>query len=159
MFENFFFFPTGAVRAVRFSMHPTHPQLQKCVQPMESEYLLVHADTQCRPIFHDGNREYPVPAANSGRERAIRRQSLGCFFIATHSSSVRAPGLRRISSGTPILPISCKSAPQRTCTSSSSLKPKTRARSIVICVTRRVCPSVSLSRKSRARDQPSIVAS
>ena len=41
-----------------------------------------------------------------------------------HSSSSSAPGFRRIASGTPILPMSCSSAPRRTCTKSSSPRPR-----------------------------------
>ena len=56
----------------------------------------------------------------------------------------------------PILPMSCSSAPRRMWTSSASPTPMARARRRVISVTRRLWPSVSWSRRSSARDQPSM---
>lgn len=59
----------------------------------------------------------------------------------------------------PSLPISCKSEPRRKVSIFESSMPMNLASLTVISVTRRVFPSVPLSRRSRARAQPSIVAS
>ena len=57
------------------------------------------------------------------RREPSRGRSVGWRRITAHSSSVSGPGFRRMASGTPILPMSCSSAPRRTCTSSASAEP------------------------------------
>ena len=55
------------------------------------------------------------------RDRAQDARAVtGCCLIASNSSSVSAPGLRSTSSLIPILPMSCRSAPSRSVSRSSS---------------------------------------
>ena len=52
-------------RGGRSKAHPTHPQPQRAAPPTESPRLSVHAGSRCRPIFRDGNREYPKQDSNT----------------------------------------------------------------------------------------------
>ena len=90
---------------------------------------------------------------------SISNAARGWLRMISHSSGVSGPGFFRMLSGTPILPMSCSSAPRRTWTSSSALIPSSRPMRTVISVTRSVCCSVTWSRRSSARAQPPSVAS
>jgi len=69
-------------------MHPTHPPRQKRAQPVGLERLLVRVDSQCRPIFRDGSREYPVPAADRGTSGfgGKKCRSLFTLLLSNHQA-------------------------------------------------------------------------
>jgi len=133
------------------AMRPIHPPRQIYAPLGGSGRLSIHADNRCRPISRDGSREYRSQAAGTEWVKHLVGK-VGMFLHRFPFLCRQAAALFRIPSGTPILPISCSSAPQRTCTSSASFMPKSRARFTVISTTLWVCPSVSRSRRSSARD-------
>jgi len=71
---------------------------------------------------------------------SISYAKTGWRFMMARSLPARGPRLRRMRSGTPILPISCRTAPRYICSCSSGLTRIARARCIVTFVTRCVCP-------------------
>src|SRR5919109_978170 len=60
---------------------------------------------------------------SEGACRTISAPMIGCCLIQIHSSSVSFPGLLRIWSGTPILPMSCRRAPWASRRSAAGFRP------------------------------------
>ena len=66
-------------------------------------------------------------AASEPIAATISAPIAGCSRITSHSGAVRRPGLRRIASGTPTLPMSCSSATWPTAVASSPSMPSSAA--------------------------------
>ena len=81
----------------------------------------------------------------------------GWAFIVIRSSFVNFSGLRRMASGTPILPTSCSRPPHSSASSSESLTRMTRPMSMEISLTRMLCFDVIGSRLSTALASAPIV--
>ena len=89
------------------------------------------------------------PTAGSGRPRT------GCCLMTSNSAGVSGPGLPRMSSGTPILPMSWSSAPRRRTSRSSGGKHEPAAdgdRQHADAV--RVAGGVRVARVERRRERP-----
>ena len=76
------------------------------------------------------------------------------FLITSNSPSVSLPGLSRIWSGTPILPMSCRGAAKRISFTVSSSSPSASAISADVRPMRWLCSPVSSSRYSDAIGEP-----
>ncbi len=67
---------------------------------------------------------------------------IGCVFMTSNSSFVRAVGFLRMRSSMPILPTSCRRAERRMIRTSSAVSPMWRARTTAYRATRSEWPRV-----------------
>lgn len=89
----------------------------------------------------------------------MRAPISGWRRISAYSSSVSAPGLLRIASGTPILPMSCSRPAMRTRSTSRASMPSCSAIIAAYRATVCECDAVPVSRRSRASARPMAVTS
>ena len=87
----------------------------------------------------------------------ICRPISGWLRMTTHSSGVSDPGLSRIESEMPILPMSWSSTPRPSASSSATGSPWARARASEYAWTRREWSSVPTSRVARTEPSASSV--
>ena len=95
----------------------------------------------------DDARAFLVEERDVGEERS---PSSACSSILRRSAPVRRPGLRRIPSGMPIFPTSCRRKPHSRLGSSSSDGATSSVSLVAYDVTRRECRLVPKSRDSSA---------
>ena len=77
-----------------------------------------HRETRCRPAARGASGRCGARSGDSARDGArIRSPSAVCALMCSNSSGVSGPGLLRMSSRVPILPMSCSSPPRRICSS------------------------------------------
>ena len=116
--------PRLAVRAVVAQRVPDvdggeRPRRQRDLLALEPARVAAR-----RPTARGGRRGCPGRARGRRTGPGDRRRSPGWRRMTAHSSSVSGPGLSRIESGTPILPMSWSRAPRRMWGISASSTPE-----------------------------------